>query len=238
MSANIMITGISRGIGRALAEHCLGRGDAVFGISRSSVNLTSPPGTLRTVQHDLSDLDGIKTQLFALLDGQRELDLLVLNAGILGPIRDMVDTPLSDIRQQMEVNTWANKTILDGLFNNGVRVRQVVGLSSGAAVSGSRGWGGYALYKATFLMMLKLYAAEIPDTHFCSLAPGLVDTSMQDYLCGLEASYGAKFPTVARIQSARGTDGMPSPEQLAPRLLDKIGELLKEPSGSFIDIRH
>ena len=87
-------------------------------------------------------------------------------------------------------------------------------------------------------MMLKLYAAEIPDTHFCSLAPGLVDTSMQDYLCGLEASYGAKFPTVARIQSARGTDGMPSPEQLAPRLLDKIGELLKEPSGSFIDIRH
>ena len=238
MSANTMITGISRGIGRALAEQCMRRGDSVFGISRSSVDLAAPPGTLRTVQHDLAELGGIKNQLLALLDGQRELDLLVLNAGILGPIRDMVDTPLSEIRQQMEVNTWANKEILDSLFNNGVHIRQVVGLSSGAAVSGSRGWGGYALSKATFLMMLKLYAAEIPDTHFCSLAPGLVDTTMQDYLCGLEASYGEKFPTVARIQSARGTESMPSPEELAPRLLDKIGEILNEPSGSFIDIRH
>ncbi len=40
--------------------------------------------------------------------------------------------------------------------------------------------------------------------HFCALAPGLIDTAMQDYLCGLDAS--ERFPSLARIQAARGPE--------------------------------
>jgi hypothetical protein len=86
-------------------------------------------------------------------------------------------------------------------------------------------------------MLLRLYAAEMPDTHFCSVAPGLVDTAMQDYLCGLDEEHASTFPSVARIQGARGTEAMPTPEVLAPRLLRIFEQVRERPSGDFVDIR-
>src|SRR5690625_6916597 len=72
------------------------------------------------------------------------------------------------------------------------------------------GWGGYSLSKEALNNLITLYAEEMPNTHFLSLAPGLVDTDMQEYLCGEVDS--AEFPSVQKLRDARGTDNMRSEE--------------------------
>lgn len=236
MGRNLLITGASSGIGLGLARAALGEGERVFALQRRPSPLAGQPGFAEAL-HDVTHHDDTPQVLRRLLDGVTSLDLVVLNAGVLGEIRDLADTPLADIQRVMEVNTWANKVLLDALFDLDVRVAQIVGISSGAAVSGSRGWGAYALSKATFLMLLKLYAAERPRTHFCSLAPGLVDTAMQDVLCAKGEAEVQRFPSLSRLQAARGTESMPTPDAVARRLLAAMERVKQQPSGSFVDLR-
>ena len=236
MSRNVFITGTSSGLGLALARAALQRGDRVFGMQRRSSPLASTPGFVEVLL-DLAEVDSIAARLRQELAAVQCFDLVVLNAGMLTQIQDMVETPMDVMDQAMKVNAWANKAILDGLFLNDIGVDQVVGISSGAAVSGNRGWNAYGVSKAAFLMLLKLYAAERPQTHFCSFAPGLVNTAMQDYLCELDQDTAEKFPAVGRIQAARDTPAMPRAEQVAASFLDWFDELRSFDSGSFVDVR-
>ncbi len=237
MSRNVLITGISSGIGAALTEACLERGDQVYGLSRRQPEGLSSRDRLRFRTLDLTRFDEVGPGLKELLEGAPRLDLVILNAGMLGEIKDLRETSLDEIRPVMEVNTWANKAVLDALFAEDLPVTQVIGISSGAAVSGSRGWGAYALSKASFKMLLQLYAAEQPATHFCSFAPGLIDTAMQDQLCGMPAEDAERYPSLSSIQAARGTENMPSPTQVAATLLEAFEKVRAEPSGCFVDLR-
>ncbi len=236
MSKTILITGASSGIGLGLARAALDRGDRVLAVQRRPSPVGKRDG-FTEVLTDLTDFDRTAPALTRLLTRVPELDLVVLNAGVLGEIQDLAETPLAHIERVMTINTWANKVLLDSLFARDLEVRQVVGMSSGAAVSGSRGWSSYALSKAAFVMLLKLYAAERLNTHFCSFAPGLVDTAMQDVLCSKGNDDVERFPSLGRIQSARGTETMPTPERIAERLLAAFELVRSEPSGSFVDIR-
>jgi len=225
------ITGTSSGLGRGLAGYLLAQGWAVYGCSRRGCDL---PG-VRDQIVDLADPDAVPVALDDLLTGVAALDLVVLNAGILGDISDLVRTPLQDLRQVMEVNVWANKSVMDWLHARGGSVAQIVMISSGAAVLGNRGWSGYALSKATLNMLARLYAHEFPDTHIAALAPGIIDTAMMDYLC--EVADAAAFPALERLRRARGTGSMPGPREAAGRLVSVLPALKDWPSGSFVDIR-
>jgi len=238
MTRKVLITGVSTGIGHALARRCLNRGDTVYALGLHAPAEWQDERRFRFCEQDLRQFDALAEAVPRLLGDAERLDLVILNAGILGEIKDIRDTSLDEIHQAMEINTWANKVLLDALFALGLPIPQVVGISSGAAVSGSRGWSSYALSKAAFKMLLQLYAAELPDTHFCSFAPGLVDTAMQDYLCGLPEAQTLRYPTLSRIQAARGTDAMPTPHVLAPTLLEAFEKVRTEaPSGTFVDLR-
>lgn len=245
MSRNVFITGVSSGIGLGLARECLRRGDAVFALGRrpppddtldaAPGAAPAAPGRFRFVACDLADPEAIPAAVASLLQGSGRLDLAVLNAGVLGRIGDMADTSLESLKAVMDVNLWANKAVLDALFAGPREVTQVVAVSSGAAVSGARGWNGYALSKAALNMLMRLYAAERPATHITALAPGLVDTGMQAYLRGLPRD--DRFPTMDRLKRAQGTADMPDPEKAAPRLLDAMETLRSRKSGDFYDVR-
>jgi benzil reductase ((S)-benzoin forming) len=232
----ILITGASAGIGRALSEAWLERGQRVLALQRRSSGLAGRPG-FAELPADLADLDALPARVRQLLGGITELDRVVLNAAIGSELRDIGATPLAALRHSMDVNTWSNKVILDAIFGAGVRVKQVIGISSGAAVRGSRGWNGYALSKAAFAMLIQLYAAEQPDTHFCSLAPGIVQTQMQDDLLGYSAEQRERFPALQRLLAARGTPDMPLPDVAALGLLEAFDLARTEPSGAFLDVR-
>ena len=229
----IFITGISSGIGLGLTKQYLKAGWQVYGLSRRLCPVKNE--NLKSVQVDLADFANVPGALFELLGDVKSLDLVVLNAGALGKIADMQDSSLVDLKKTMDINLWSNKVVLDWLFKHVEDVKQLIAISSGAAVNGNKGWNGYSISKAAFNMMIKLYAVEELNTHFMSFAPGLVDTAMQDYLCSREDTQN--FPSLSKIQSARGTENMPTPDELASKLPNIFEKLKSYESGGFIDIR-
>ena len=228
---NILVTGASRGLGLGLAKHYLDRGDRVFHLGRSRCPLSSERLDEQLV--DLADLGAIAGALDAL--DPADLDLVILNAGVLGKIRDLADTPMDEARQLMDINLWANKAIVDWLVQHERLPRQLVFISSGASVNGNRGWGAYSISKAAVNMMAKLYAAELPDTHVVAYAPGLVHTGMQEYLCHQVDT--ERFPSIAHLVAAYGSEHMPDPDRAAELIAASFERCLQQPSGSFVDIR-
>jgi benzil reductase ((S)-benzoin forming) len=234
MGETILITGVSSGLGHGLAKVYLEQGATVYGCSRRGPDDLIAQGLLFQ-SIDLADAERGAAIVAEWLGGVPHFDTVILNAGKLGEIRDMQAAPLSDLRETMEVNVWANKWLLDVLFAEERTVRQVVAISSGASQSGSRGWNGYSISKAALNMLITLYAGEQAETHFTSLAPGLVDTAMQDYLTNLPAD--DRYEPLAILKAAKGTASMPDGETCARRLIDAFPKLLKLESGGYADIR-
>ena len=234
MSLKVCITGVSSGLGHGLAKVYLERGALVYGCSRREPPELIAQG-LRYASVDLANTKAGVDAFAQLIQPASYFDIVILNAGKLGKIRDMADTPLDDLRETMEVNVWANKWLLDRLFSESRRIEQVVAISSGASQSGSRGWNGYSISKAALNMLIKLYAGERPQTHFTALAPGLVDTAMQDYLTSLPGDL--RYPPLNILKAAKGTDQMPDSESCARRLIEAFPRLLKLQSGVYADIR-
>ncbi|MDA0587589.1 MAG: SDR family NAD(P)-dependent oxidoreductase [Planctomycetota bacterium] len=234
----VFITGVSAGIGFGLTEELLERGWRVIGLSRREPSLTiDHEGRFLFQAVDVSDSDSLCEKVSAQLEGVPHLDLVVLNAGILGEFGDLREMTLDNLQNTMNVNVWSNKLILDAMFEGGRTIEQVVTVSSGAAVNGNRGWGGYSISKAALNMLTSVYAKERPETHFCAFAPGVVETAMQDTLQAREPD--ERFPSVERLRAMRGTDDMPDPREAARRLLaafEKLPQVVT--SGDFADIRN
>lgn len=232
---SLLITGVSSGIGLGLTRAALARGDQVYGLARHAPDLGKAEN-FRFVACDLSKPKEIPSALRRLLSGVEAIDMVILNAGVLGPFGDLAEQSLEEMQRVMQVNVWANKVLLDVLFKGELKVRQVIGISSGAAIEGHRGWGGYAISKAALNMLLSLAACEHSATHFCALAPGLVDTAMQDQLCSHPPD--PRFPSLERLRARRGTENMPTSDEVAGPLLD-VMERAPElaPSGGYLDLR-
>lgn len=227
----VFITGTSSGLGQGLAQHLSEKGWVVYGCSRRGCDLPDVHDRLC----DLTNFESIPAILNDLLSDAAALDLVILNAGTLGQIQELNKTSLEDLKQLMDINLWANKAVMDWLYDWDRPIDQLVMISSGAAVLGNKGWGGYALSKAALNMLAKLYAHELPQTHITAVAPGIIDTPMMDHLCD-EADAEA-FPALERLRQARATDAMPGPLLAAARLISVLPSLRNWPSGSFVDIR-
>lgn len=236
-SVNVLITGISSGLGEGLAHAALKAGAHVWGISRRppDKSFSVYGGRLRFLSTDLSDASTGSAALEKWVADVDEWDQVWLNAGLLPPIADLRDTSVGVMRAAFEVNVFANHWLLCGL-ERVARIHQVVAISSGASVSGHRGWNAYGASKAALNMWVKSFAAEMPAVHFTALAPGLVDTEMQDYLTALAAD--ERYPTVERLKAAKGTEQMPDGLeagrrlwQIAPQLVERVA------SGSYVDVR-
>jgi len=225
---NIYISGTSRGIGEALGKYYKENGVKVFGIARSPKNID-----INQIECDLTQYDEMKIKIKEQLKDIKSLDLIILNAGILGDINLLKESDLNDMKRTMEVNLWSQKVLLDLLLE--YKPKTVIAISSGAAIKGSPGWSGYSLSKAALNMLVQLYASEVNETKFIALAPGLVDTSMQETISKIDSH---KFPNFKRIQNSRNTENMPGPDDFIKIYKEKINEILMAQSGSFIDIRH
>lgn len=230
----VLITGTSSGIGEALAKEYLKRNHKVWGISRRRNDELLENENYMHLAQDITEFTYCALNTANFLAGAETLDLVALNAGTLNNIKYIRDTSVDELQETMKVNVWGNKTVLDAALNM-CKIKQVVTISSGAAVNATQGWNAYAISKAALKMMTELYAAENEDTHFSSVAPGLVDTDMQEYLTGLNEE--EKFPVIKKLKDARGTDKMPAPEEVAGKLIETFKKVAGEPSGSFVDIR-
>lgn len=133
-------------------------------------------------------------------------------------------------KEVMEINVWANKELID-LLSTHSHVKQIVGISSGAALNGSKGWGAYALSKTALNMLLSVYAKELPEIHFTSLAPGVIRTPMVQHI--IDETDDKKYPSVKKLKEGP----IQTPQEAASNLIKLFPELLAYESGSFLDVR-
>ena len=226
---NILITGVSSGLGFSLAKAYLDNGDAVYAIGRTMPKQLENNPHFFFFPYDLRDTFMIKSTLAEFLD-KRSFSLVILNAGVLGDINTLDKVETLYIKEVMDINVWANKELIDLLASKST-VQQIVGVSSGASVNGSKGWGAYSISKAGLNMLLKVYAKELPEIHFTSLAPGIIQTPMVEHI--INKVDDTVFTSAKTLKEAY----IQSPSQAAKNLLQTFPKLLNYESGSFLDVR-
>lgn len=233
MKKRILLTGVSSGIGYHLAKAYLQAGHEVYGISRQiPERLTDYPDFSFTAI-DLRQFETISSGVSEMLRKLKSLDLVILNAGVLGKIGDMRELALPDFFDAMDVNVWANKVLLDTLFATDLGVRQVIAISSGAGIVAFRGVSPYCISKAALNMLINLYATERPKTHFSSVAPYLVNTPMQELIGSFPVDH--RFPFFQTLKDAKTSGQMLSPKNAAQLLIQDFALALHQRSGAFIN---
>lgn len=233
----VLITGVHTGLGNAVAQIFLDEGADVFAASRKAPERLKNAERLHFRSMDLSQTEAIRDSIRELLRSVKRLDLVLLNAGVLGEIKDLRDTSLKEIATILDINVWANKLIYDTLLDLQIAVPQLVAISSGAAFYGSGGLGAYSISKSALNLLFRVYSHEHSETHFNCLAPGVIQTQMVDRVLTLPSEVDDRYPAVERIRSTLGTDQMQTPTEAAHRLRAALPRLLEYSSGSYVDIR-
>jgi NAD(P)-dependent dehydrogenase (short-subunit alcohol dehydrogenase family) len=184
-----LITGASRGIGHATAL-ALGRAGAhVIAVARTVGGLEELDDAIRAVGStatlvplDLKDSPGIDRLAAAVRQRYGRLDILVANAGILGPLSPLDHVPPEDWDEIIAVNVTANYRLTRDFADllKASDAGRVVYLSSAVAALGRAYWGPYAVSKAALETLARTFAAETATTNVRVnvIAPAQVRTRM------------------------------------------------------------
>lgn len=227
MMKNILITGCSSGLGLALCNHYLDKGFNVYGIARKQPDIEHP--NFKFKSFDLSKVSEIKEALTPFIQEIQELELVYLNAGMLGEIKPSLEVSVDELKEVYELNVYANKALLDVLCT--IEVHTIIAISSGAAKNGSKGWASYSLSKAGLNMLINLYAKEMLNTKLLAVAPGVIETPMTDYIrFDIDDE---KFPSAKQLKEGE----IQTPKEAAVRLDEFVNNCYRFESGLFIDVR-
>ncbi|HUQ07951.1 MAG TPA: SDR family oxidoreductase [Kofleriaceae bacterium] len=228
---NVIVTGASRGLGRALAERLAAEGARVVGVARSEPELARAMAEIRArggVAHavvaDVADKDAV-----ARIAGQAAalvgpIDVLVHNASTLGPVplRLLLDTECEDLAAVLETNLVGpfrlTKLVAGPMALRGDGV--VVHLSSDAATSAYPRWGAYGAAKAAQDHLSRILAAELEGTGVRVIAvdPGEMDTVM----------HAAAIPDADPSTLAR-------PADVAAAIVGMIRDAVRAPAGARLE---
>jgi NAD(P)-dependent dehydrogenase (short-subunit alcohol dehydrogenase family) len=218
-----VITGASRGLGRALAAG-LARagwdlvidardGGALHDAARA-IREQAPGVTVTAVPGDVTDPAHRAALAAAAADGTA---LLVNNAGTLGaaPLPALADYPPGDLRDAFEVNVVAPVALIQLLLpwlraNGGA----ILNVTSDAATEPYAGWGGYGATKAALEQVSNVLTAEETSVRVWRFDPGDLRTDMHQ----------AAFP-------GQDISDRPLPDAVVPAFLWLIGE--RPPSGRY-----
>lgn len=226
--ATAIVTGHSRGLGAAIAEHLLARGTRVLGLSRHGNQslATRFPETLQ--QHALDVADGAALQRWLDSGGldafatSGEPPLLVNNAGVLQPIGPLSTQQVDLVWRAVAVNV-ATVFALSASFvqaTANARERRILHISSGAGRKPYAGWSIYCATKAAIDQHARCVALDrTPNLLISSVAPGVVDTEMQ---AEIRASSDERFPDRPRFVAMHRDKALPTPEQTAGRLVEYL----------------
>jgi NAD(P)-dependent dehydrogenase (short-subunit alcohol dehydrogenase family) len=199
-----LITGASRGLGLALAKSLAADGWSLLLTARNEEDLFSAAFDLdaRAIAGDVAD----PAHVARLTQAAPELDLLVNNAGGLGPVPlpALAHYPLDALRQLFETNTIAPLALIQATLP-GLRKRRgsVLNISSDAAVEAYEGWGGYGAAKAALDQISHVLAAEEPQLAVWWVDPGEMSTRMLAAAVGPQEAASAPSPDVVASALAR-----------------------------------
>jgi NAD(P)-dependent dehydrogenase (short-subunit alcohol dehydrogenase family) len=221
-----LITGASRGLGRALADGLAREGFDLIIDARDAAVLDAAAGALRAAGRPAVTVTALagdvtdpahRAALSAAAGAAGRLDLLVNNAGTLGasPLPALADYPPDELRAAFEVNVIApvalTQLLLPVLRASG---GAVLNITSDAAVEAYAGWGGYGAAKAALEQASNVLAAEEPALRVWWADPGDLRTDMHQ----------RAFP-------GEDISDRPEPETVVPAFVRLVTERL--PSGRY-----
>ena len=217
-NAKTLITGASRGIGRALALTLAERGAQVLGCARDSKRLAQlekdSQGRVAVITADLARPEEASRVVEAAASGLGGLDLVVNNAGIINQPGPVAEIPIEEWRTVMDVNVIGLVAVLRAALPH-------LEQSSGCAVNLSSYWGRhgaarfgpYCASKFAVEGLSQSAAEESQRATIVALSPGIVDTDMLN------------------IAFDGDTAGNASPEDCAERFVSFLVDLDRRSNG-------
>ncbi len=209
MSRHVIVTGASRGIGAAVAEHFIAQGDVVVALSRAG---TAPQGCAMSLAVNVASSVAVNDAVKAAIAVNGPVDVLVANAGIT---RDGLSMRMSD-------EQWRDVlgTNLDGAFycaravlSSMIRARsgRIIFMGSVSPFYGVPGQANYAAAKAGLVGLARSLAREVASRSITVnvVAPGFIETEMTEGLGSASDEMTALIPmghmgTVADIAGVVG----------------------------------
>ncbi len=185
-----LVTGASRGIGEAVALALANAGAHVIALARTTGGLEALEdkilkngGAVTLVPFDLLELDRIDDLGAVLYERFKKLDILVGNAGILGPLSPIGHIKSDEWHKVIDLNlnaNWRLLRILDPLLRQSDAGRAVF-VTADAAIDNRAYWGPYSTSKAGLEALVRTYAHEMNNTSVRAnlLDPGVVRTTLR-----------------------------------------------------------
>ena len=212
-----LVTGASRGIGAATAEELANAGAHVILVARTASALEQVEeriheagGTATIAPLDLTDGTSVSKLAAAIAERWEKLDVLVLNAAMLGSLTPVQDIDPKEYARVLTLNVGANQALIaafDPLLKKAERA-EVVGITSTVGHQPRAFWGAYGSSKAALENLLGAYADETEHTgtvrvHIVN--PGPTRTRMR------ELAYPGEDP-----------DSIKSPEIVGKAIVDRL----------------
>lgn len=216
--AQIIITGVSSGIGHAIAKAALDMDYKVQGIGRNEpVDLIGRAGW-SYFHADLSRPEVVDTIPFMHpnIAGPK---ILINNAGVLGPVMYSKNAQWREIDKTTTVNVVAPMRLSARFLSEVPGEKQIYFTGSGAAEFAIPGWSAYCASKAAIHMYAQVLQQENPDVRIHAFKPGKVDTPMQEQI---RSSQPTDFPAVEAFREDYEQGKLVSPETVATKLLKVI----------------
>jgi benzil reductase ((S)-benzoin forming) len=220
-----IVTGTTRGLGAALAR-------------RIALDPSNELVPIDRAQADLADVRAIERAWDAL--EQRTAGkvyakaVLINNAGVVAPVAPLDRAGAAELERNLAVNLVA-PLLLMGRFvrmTAGVPLRRIINISSGAGRRPIFGWGAYCAAKAGLDMASRVLALEAETRGLAlevsSLAPGVIDTPMQETL---RASNASDFVDIERFRAMKAEGALRPPDEVAADILrlEAAGKLKGDP---------
>ena len=199
-----LVTGASRGIGRAVAARLAAAGAHVVAAARGEnangtvAAIREAGGSAESIGLDVTDAAGVDAAVAAIMAGKGRIDILVNNAGIT---RDtlMLRMKRDDWDAVIQTNLTAAFTSVQAVLKPMIKQRsgRIVNITSVVGQSGNAGQANYAASKAGLIGFTKAVALEVASRNITvnAVAPGLIDTDMTRAIAeGAHEEWAARIP--------------------------------------------
>jgi len=225
MTRNVLITGVSRGLGRALAQGMTQQGHRVAGCARK-VDQLQPDSTMdakdyRVDSVDLSDDQAVGRWITDVVNNWGVPDLVINNAAMINANQPLWEVPYPDFQQLMRVNIQGVFSVIRHVVPHMIREDKgvIANLSSGWGRSVSAEVASYCCSKWGIEGLTLALAEDLPSgLAAVPVNPGVINTEM------LQSCFG------------EGANDAPTPEQWAERAIPFFLGLTTKDNGRSLSV--
>jgi 3-oxoacyl-[acyl-carrier protein] reductase len=222
-----IVTGAGRGIGEAVAVRFAAEGARIVLAARTSSELEgvaaqikTAGGTVAVVPTDVTDTSQVRKLVDTTIRSFGTVDILVHAAGVYGPIGPSWEVDAQKWLDSVNINLFGTFLICQAVIPYMIRARagNIIMFSGGGATAPLPRFSAYAASKAAVVRLSETLAVELKEFNIRvnSIAPGAVDTKLQDEVLAAGEKAGALHGRMRRIrETGEGATPREIPASLA-----------------------